>query len=53
MTWVKQKIHAHWKAFGKAKTFVHRDHSRNRIIIDYCNGGRCAIYTYEGKWIAG
>ena len=51
--WIKYKILTHWKCFGKAKTFVHRDYKNNTVTIDYCNGGSCTKYTYHGKYIAG
>ena len=51
--WVKTKVLSHWKTFGKVKTFIYRDFARNTVTIDFCGGGRCATYTYDGKWIAG
>jgi len=50
--WLKSKVRAHLSLFNNPSVIIHRDYYLNRVIIDYF-GGRCVIYDYSSKWIAG
>jgi hypothetical protein len=53
MGWLKEKIRNHLKAFKNPYVRIYRDFSLGIVTIDFGGGGRCATFTYDGKWVAG
>lgn len=51
--WIREKIRANNQWVYSEKVIVRRFYDRNRVVLDFMGGGRCATYDYNGKWIGG